>query len=264
MAYTHLIFPSKYLGRETDVNIILPDRPSAADPAEYYGSGKKYKVAWMLHGAFGSYTDWLHKTNIELYAEQRDLIVVMPEGLNSGYSNIEMGFSKYDMFDFLTKELMPLVYGWLPASSAREDNFMCGLSMGGDGSLKYAVNNPELFAGCAVLSMTPVPLYDEKGEMPLRVKTKVKRLGGVENYLASYENVWERLEKIPSAEMPKLYVACGEKDSEVYPNYLRFKKHIEAIGHEAKFESFPEYGHEWPLWDAAIQRAFDYFGIEKK
>ncbi|MCR5648681.1 MAG: hypothetical protein K6F67_03990 [Oscillospiraceae bacterium] len=263
MPLIHLNFQSKCLGVETDVNIILPAMPNGADPEEFYRSGKKYKVAWLLHGGFGGYGDWLRLTNIERYCIERDLIAVMPNGLNSGFSNIDFGMSKYSMFDFLTGELMPLVQGWLPASDRREDNFMCGLSMGGDGSLKYAVNNPERFAGCAVLSMAPVPVYEPDGTITPRVQTKIKRLGGLDEYLASYENVWGKLEQIPVGKLPKLYVACGKKDKDVCPRFLRFKEYIEKLGHEALFEEFEQYGHEWPLWDESIQRAFDYFGIEK-
>jgi Na+-driven multidrug efflux pump len=45
-----------------------------------------------------------------------------------------------------------MVYGWLPVSARREDNFIAGLSMGGRGTIKYAVNHPERFAAAAVLS----------------------------------------------------------------------------------------------------------------
>ena len=64
------------------------------------------------------------------------------------------------MYDYFTKELMPLVYGWLPVSDKREDNFIAGLSMGGRGTIKFAVNFPQLFAAAAVLSAVPVP-FDE-------------------------------------------------------------------------------------------------------
>lgn len=60
------------------------------------------------------------------------------------------------MYDYLTEELMPLIYGWFPASDRREDNFIAGLSMGGRGAIKYTVNHPELFAAAAVLSAVPV------------------------------------------------------------------------------------------------------------
>lgn len=68
-----------------------------------------------------------------MYATERNLVVVMPSALNSNYSNWDKFMMGYDMFDYLTEVLMPLIYGWLPVSDKREDNFIAGLSMGGPG-----------------------------------------------------------------------------------------------------------------------------------
>ena len=78
MALIHLNFDSKYLSGSTDVNILLPDCARSQEHAAFYGSVKKYPVLWLLHGTFGDYSDWLRKTNVELYAGEKNLIVVMP------------------------------------------------------------------------------------------------------------------------------------------------------------------------------------------
>ena len=145
-------FESEYLKNNHEVTVILPDKPRALTPEEFYRSGRKYKVLWLLHGTFGDHTDWVRKTNIEMYATERNLVVVMPSALNSNYSNWDKFMMGYDMFDYLTEELMPLIYGWLPVSDKREDNFIAGLSMGGRGTIKFAVNHPDKFAAAAVLS----------------------------------------------------------------------------------------------------------------
>lgn len=53
MSLIHLNFQSKYLSGNTDVNLILPDLPRGREPGEFYGSGERYKVLWLLHGTFG-------------------------------------------------------------------------------------------------------------------------------------------------------------------------------------------------------------------
>ena len=73
-------------------------------------------MLWLLHGTFGDHTDWVRKTNIEMYATERNLVVVMPSALNSNYSNWNDYMLGYRMFDFLTEELMPMIYGWFPVS----------------------------------------------------------------------------------------------------------------------------------------------------
>ena len=71
-------FESECLNNNTQITVILPDKPRGITPAEFYGSGRKYKVLWLLHGTFGDHTDWVRKTNIEMYATEKNLVVVMP------------------------------------------------------------------------------------------------------------------------------------------------------------------------------------------
>ena len=160
MALVQMNFESRYLNNNHEISIILPDMPRDKTPAEFYGSGKKYKVLWLLHGTFGDHTDWIRKSNIELYACEKDLIVVMPSALNSNYAEWAKFSIGFDMYHYLTEELMPLVYNWFPASDKREDNFIAGLSMGGRGTLVYALNHPEKFAAAAVLSSCPFNIAD--------------------------------------------------------------------------------------------------------
>lgn len=155
MALVHLNFSSKALGGNTDVNILLPDLPRGQSPAEFYASGKKYPVLWLLHGTYGDYTDWLRKSNVELYACEKELIVVMPSALNTDYANWPGFGLGYQAADYLTEELMPLVYGWLPASPKREDNFIAGLSMGGRGPSSMPTATLKSLRRCTVCPACP-------------------------------------------------------------------------------------------------------------
>lgn len=265
-------FESLYLNNNQEISIILPDRKRSVTPREFYGSGEKYKVLWLLHGTFGDHTDWIRKTNIELYAAECGVIVVMPSALNSNYSNWEDFMLGYNMYDYLTEELMPLVYGWLPASDRREDNFIAGLSMGGRGAVKYAVNFPDKFEAAAVLSAVPIDfrLLKPGHENPLfntedpRLIRSIKNAGGLEKYIHSEENVWNIIDqKATSGSLPRLMFACGEDDKILYENYINFRTHCESIGLDAKWFSLPGYGHEWRFWDRAIQEAFLFFGLDK-
>ena len=71
-------FESQYLNNNHEITVILPDRKREISPEDFYLSGKKYKVLWLLHGTFGDHTDWLRKTNIELYAAEKNLVVCPP------------------------------------------------------------------------------------------------------------------------------------------------------------------------------------------
>ncbi|MBR2264805.1 MAG: hypothetical protein IJ917_10800 [Firmicutes bacterium] len=266
MAYVQFDFQSEYLMGNTQVSIILPDKPWMTKSKEFYESGKKYKVLWLLHGTFGDHTDWIRKSNIELYACERDLIVVMPSALNTNYANWEDFSIGYNMYDFLTEELMPLVHNWFPASDKREDNFIAGLSMGGRGTCVYAFNHPELFAGAAILSAAPRDIEWDRKKNPdffKRTQGSIDNRGGYEAYVASYENTWRVLDEAVqnNVDLPKLYFACG-KDDMLYEGFKHFKNHAKKIGLEAKFEEIPGYKHEWRFWDLTIEKALDYFDIK--
>ena len=109
MGLAHLSFRSWCLNINTDVEVILPAIKQGVDAKEYYRSGKKYPVLWLLHGTYGNYTDYLRRTNIELYATENDLIVVMPSAANSNYSNWSNIIPPFNVFDYLTEELMPMI-----------------------------------------------------------------------------------------------------------------------------------------------------------
>ena len=59
-------FESELLNNNHQVTIILPDKPRSVKAEDFYRSGKKYRVLWLLHSTFGDATDWVRKTNIEL------------------------------------------------------------------------------------------------------------------------------------------------------------------------------------------------------
>lgn len=280
MALMHLNFESEYLGSNTDVNIILPDRPREISSSAFYGNGKKYRVLWLLHGTFGDYTDWIRKSSIELYACENDLIVVMPSAGNSDYgtwNNFTLG---YDSEKYIIEELMPLVYHWLPASSQREDNFIAGLSMGGQGALKFAMKYPQKFDAAAVLSYAPSDLrenrdslqklFDQKRSdvmddrdimhMKQRQYNVMHRYETLDDYLNSDDNLWKLVEKVNPDDLPRLFFACGTEDPLVGPQFPLFRKHLEDLGIQAQYSQGPG-SHEWRVWERDIQKALAFFGI---
>lgn len=266
-------FESQYLNSNHEITVILPDKKRELSPKDFYLSGKKYKILWLLHGTFGDHSDWVRKTNIEMYATEKDLIVVMPSALNSNYSNWDNAMMGYSMYDYMTEELMPLIYGWLPASNKREDNFIAGLSMGGRGTIKFAVNHPDKFAAAAVLSAAPIDfsLLRSGHEFALmdtenpRIKRIIDNAGGFEDYLNSPENVWKIIDQMAESgtlqQLPHLMFACGEDDTLIYENYQIFQNHCNKIGLDAEWFHLPGYKHEWRFWDIAIQKALDFFGL---
>lgn len=287
MAVFNLEFFSKSLACVTQVTVLMPSLTMEDHPADFYSSGKKYPVLWLLHGSNSNQNDWMKYTNIVPYAESRDLIVVMPNVLNSDYTNYLTFADSFNVWDYIPNELMPMIYNWLPASSRREDNFIAGMSMGGNGALMYAVGHPELFGAAAVLSSTareieylrplasltaeefrkaaqdPILCPGPNGTgMRTKEVNQVAKYRTVQEFLDSYENIWDRLpEAVAKGNLPRLYFCCGTRDKNVYPRYVRFKEYMDNLGAEATWQEFEGYRHEYPLWDIAIQKALDFFGL---
>jgi putative tributyrin esterase len=269
MSLVTMNIESRYLRSNQAFSVILPDMPQGRDPSEYYREQKDLKVVWLLHGTFGDHTDWVRKTNVERYATSKGVAVVMPSGLNSNYANWSRAMLGYDMYDFLLLELMPLVHNWFPVSGRREDNFIAGLSMGGRGTIMFAVNNPERFAAAAALAASPrdfstlTPEYlASDGPVAERFTRAVENAGGLEAYLDSPENTWRVIdERAASGELPRLLFACGADDTYVMKDLVPFREHAAQIGLDAEFLISDGYSHEWDFWDLAVRQAFDFFGF---
>lgn len=273
MSLVQFFFESRFLQGNTMVDVILPDLPRRLQPEEFYRNGAKYPVLWLLHGTFGDCTDWQRRTSIELYATDRNVIVVMPSALNSNYSNWPNMMTGYNCYNYITEELMPLIHGWFPASDKREDNFIAGLSMGGRATIKFAVNYPEKFAAMAALSAAPSDWSEMGPDNPNatlntnapRLRNSIANAGGLDNYLHSEENTWEIInQKAKTGELPRLMFACGLDEGSLVDRVLRFKEHAEKdLGlTDIHYFFLPGYHHEWRFWDKAIQEALDFFGLE--
>lgn len=271
MALLSLNFESEYLKSNHEVLVIMPDRPHGVAPALFYRTDKKYPVLWLLHGTYGDQTDWIRKSRIEVYAAERNLVVVMPPALNSNYSDWNDMMLGYQMFTYLTEELMPAIYGWLPVSDKREDNFIAGLSMGGRGTIKYAVHHWDKFAAAAILSAAvldydkmrpghPSSFLDTTSE---RLRKSIANAGGEEEFKKA-ENLWQLVDELAgTGKLPRLMFACGTEDELVYEQFKIFRKHAEELGLDIEWFIKAGYKHEWRFWDLAIEHALDFFGIEK-
>jgi S-formylglutathione hydrolase FrmB len=140
MAFMEIKLYSVTLGLATAVNVLLPERRQARTPL---------KVLWLLHGFSGDHSVWCRQTGIKRYVSGKDLCVIMPAVDRSFYADMAYGNNYYT---YVYKELPQMMLGMLPISFKKEDNYIAGLSMGGYGAFKLALNQPERFAAAASLS----------------------------------------------------------------------------------------------------------------
>lgn len=270
MSLVQLDVESLYLHGNTTVSIFLPDCPRDSDAERFYKSGKKYRVLWLLHGTYGDHTDWVRRTMLEVYARERQLICVMPSGLNADYTNWSDFADGYDMWNYFLKELMPMIQNWFPASDKKEDNFIAGLSMGGMGALKYLLNNPDRFSAGCIMSWVPLNFdaMQSSADYPFgsdnpRFRNQIKNRGGFENFKNSDENSWRQIiQQHQAGTLPKMFFTMGAEDflSQCYKDFYNMCQENQI---DIRFEMVPGLGHEWRFWNQALEKAMDFFGIEK-
>jgi S-formylglutathione hydrolase FrmB len=107
----------------------------------------------MLHSAMkGGEMFFENRTVVEL-AERENLVLIAP-CLGMGYFTN----SAYEaQADFLKGEFLTAMRRSLPISEAREDNFILGVSMGGFGAFRWALDTPDVFAGAVAISSSLDP-----------------------------------------------------------------------------------------------------------
>lgn len=282
---------STVLAGSTNLSVIVPNPKSGASVREFYGSGQQYKVLWLLHGGGGDCHDWLRNTNIGRYAEERNVIAVIPNALNSDFANHPEFADGYNFSDFFFDELMPFVHQWFPASEAPKDNFVAGFSMGGAATWMYGLQHPEKFGGIAPLSSAPrnygyLEPYRSLTASEFRAAVMADRTAfssgygnpadgmltkeinmiakypSVGDFLDSSECTWERFREAVAAEsLLPTYIACGTEDRN-YPKLVEFREFAEELGAQGIYYDFvPGAGHNFEFWNAVIPKAMNFFGM---
>ena len=261
MAFVHCSYYSSSLGYETDLNVIIPS-PGAEEilthsDTSFFYEGVRFPVLYLLHGAYGDYSDWSRKSNVELYANQHRLCVVMASAENSFYQDMDRG----NAFDsFITKEVPEYVERLFPVSKRMEDRYIAGLSMGGYGALHLALEYPERYFAAITLSGAVDMVYHLEHSKPgtpdpFPWQAIFKNTSTIPG---SDADVYHQIEqdKKEGKRLPFVFQSCGTEDFLHEMNkqaFTRFKK----MGLPVTYDEDKGI-HDWKYWDASIQRAFTW------
>ena len=242
-------------------------------PNEYRTTSIYYPVLYLLHGLGGSEENWSNPERGNMQAicdayfaehpfEKR--VVVMPDGGNRWYRDSLDDSSKYETFFFT--ELIPDVESHFRISS--ENRAIAGLSMGGYGSLLYALRHPDYFTACYAMSAA-IRTKDELENVDFNEFKKRYSSGdsmsenderfGDYFYSNDPHTLVGKLSD-DNKKTLRILLDCGDDDSLLKGNLAFFKT---ARDNKVKCELRVRDGaHTWQYWREALPLALEFISAK--
>jgi S-formylglutathione hydrolase FrmB len=229
-----------------------------------------YRALWMLHSAMkGGEMFFENRAVLEL-AERENLAMMAP-CLGMGYFTN----SSYEMqADFLKGEFLSAMRRSLPISEKREDNFVLGVSMGGFGAFRWALDTPGVFIAATAVSSA----FDPRVPMDARAM-KDRKLRAL---ILMFKNIMRtRLlspdgEMNPDADLHTMLLACkctgtlprlalyhGEQDYFALSANDEFYDFCKKEGVGIERRTAPG-SHDFAYWDRALPSAIEDLLSSKK
>ena len=242
-------FMSKSLDQERAFNVIVP--------ADYETSTRRYPVLYLLHGYGDDQSAWSYMTNLSSYAGHHSIIIVMPDASKSFYVN-SASDPKAKFEDFFLRDLIPYVdskFRTIPLPRARA---VAGLSMGGYGAAFLGLKHYNRFAALGAFSAAvgiphePVPARAANPDAQ-RNQEQIQALFGTDGSQDRKDrDPFLLVDKVPPAQMPLIYIACGGQDF-----LLKQNREFVALLAEKKipyeYREISPRAHTWDFWDDQVQ-----------
>ncbi len=254
MALIRMNFFSDALGMCVPATVILPRRTG-----EQTAQGVKHPVLWLLHGMSGDHADWTRYTAIERYVSGAGLAVVMPSAHQSRYMDMAHG-GKF--FTYIADELPGVMRAFFPLSDRREDNFVCGLSMGGAGSFRIGLTRPGNYAAIGCLSAGASNFRKERLDEDAAYARAVLLTFGNQDPSNELEEMRALArDAVARGQAPRVYHACG-LDDQLLERARATRDFFESLpGNPFGYVYEEDPGaHTWDYWDAHIRRFLAFIG----
>lgn len=250
MAHITLNYLSQTLGMHQTLNVILPEDETYFNSNQ---SAKPLKTLILLHGLSSDTHSYMRYTSVERYANAHQVAVVMPNADHSFYTNMVYGHSYYDYI----LEVYDYVHQILPLSNKREDNYIAGHSMGGYGTIKFALTQSQLFSKAAMLSaafdVSMIGQYEWYDFSPQSVVGDANHIAGTQ--FDPYYLVEQVVDQ--HKDLPQLYIKCGTED-ELYQGNIDFIQFLNLK--EVPYHFKESTGvHDYAYWDKAIKEVIEEF-----
>jgi len=236
-------------------------------PPGYNESDQAYPVLYLLHGSGDDHTGWVQFGQVQHIADLTiaegkcaRMIIVMPDANTGrrGYFNDMRGDFNYE--DFFFNELIPHIEKTYRVRSERRYRAISGLSMGGGGTIFYALHRPDLFAAAAPLSASTGNWDYEQFKSRQRNTPADVTEAQLEAYY-KLQSINEIVSNATKEELDKIkqirwYVSCGDDDFLYEGNsmmHIAFRKN--EIPHEFRIK---DGGHTWTYWRMELPLVLEF------
>lgn len=254
--------------RQVKSNILKMDRNySIYLPPGYDKSDQSYPVLYLLHGSGDNHTGWVQFGQVRHIADKAiadgtsaEMIIVMPDADTGtkGYFNAVDGRFNYE--DFFFQELIPHIEKEYRVRSDRRYRAVSGLSMGGGGTIFYALHRPDLFAAAAPLSAATG--YWDFEQFKTRMGSATSSVSDQQlNDYFNRHNIESLIKNSSADNLKKIkdirwYVSCGDDDFLYEGNAnLHILFHKNEIRHEYRVK---DGGHTWTYWRQELPLVLEF------
>ena len=229
--YRDITIDSQILGTQMKYSVYLP---------EGYDGQTTLPVLYMLHGYGDDQNSWLDKGNLAALTSAAitdgivgKMVVVTPDAMQTFYCNGVQNGMAYE--DYFFQELIPTVEGLLNVGKDKSKRAIGGLSMGGYGTLYYAVQHYDMF--CCAYAMSPAC------------------------YIEGLPNLFELYPNAPDKDaLPELTIEVGTEDETVYGMCPYLAAYISGSG-ITNFEYIERSGvHDWAFWKGCYPKFMTKLG----
>jgi putative tributyrin esterase len=271
------------LGVRKQVVVYLP-------PSYARETTRRYPVVYYLHGLTGAETDWTRHASLHLTADSliaagmKEMIVVMPDGDDGWYSDWTQSTPRATCeadaqrrepaqtycvenaryATYVARDVVAHVDRTYRTMSDRAHRGIAGLSMGGYGAIKLALQFPDVFSAAASHSglLTAMQKDAQTTGRPAYAGTIDELRARNGTYQKEFEKVWgsemarwrandpavlaTRLAATGRSQMPALYIDTGTEDR-LTPTSRALHWELDNLRIPVEYNEYPG-AHTWIYW----------------
>lgn len=234
---------SEVLRMDTAVTVSLPQNREKGNPP----------VLYLLHGLGDNHAAWSRRSNIDRYADQEGVAVVMPEVQRGFYTDMAYGPA---YFTYITEELPRLCAAFFRVSEDPAHTYIAGLSMGGYGALKAALRHPDRYAAAGCFSGAVDIRARMAAEDNPMTPSEIQAVSGGD--LAPDDDIMMLTARAVNTgkKLPALYITCGLSDF-LYEDNQRLRQQLDFLHIPYVYEEWAG-AHEWDFWDRSVRQFLQF------